>query len=201
MSYHRAVKTSWIVSLVVALVGATLLSAGCARNYRSEYKGNSPVRIRNLSTKAVQSVTLVPETEHDKSPNWLAAPISAGGEITFTLKDGGYWFQATGSGVDTGTSGNSRFGRLVVINGATEIVLFDATSPVSDTQTKGNRSRSGSTPARSLRPRPGPSLRIRRPRLRLRLRARARARHRRADQSVRRSGFGSIQSRRLSVST
>lgn len=139
MSYHRGVKPSSILSLVVALVGATLLSAGCARNYRSEYKGNSPVRIRNLSTKAVQSVTLVPEREHDKSPNWLAAPISAGGEITFTLKDGGYWFQATGSGVDTGTSGNSRFGRLVVVNGATEIVLFDATSPVSDTRTKGNR--------------------------------------------------------------
>lgn len=123
-------RTPWIISIIVA----TLFVVACKHNYKQEWRGNTPVRIRNLSASSVESVRFVPESEHDPSGNWLTQPIPAGGEVTFTIKDGGYWFNAKGNqGIDTGTSTNSAFGKLIVVKGAMEIVLFDRNTPATET--------------------------------------------------------------------
>lgn len=129
--------------IFASTVTAALLGTSCKANYKQEFAGNTPLRIRNLSQHTVEAVRLVPETRHNESDNWLTSPITPNGEVTFTIKDGGYWFHAKGSAgpvkIDTGTSMNSRFGKLIIVKGATELILFDRTTQPSDTQNSQSR--------------------------------------------------------------
>jgi hypothetical protein len=129
------VRTHWFGPLVLA----TLTASACTHNYRQEFRGQTPLRVRNLTATSVDTIRLVPETRHNQGDNWLASPVPPGGEVTFEIKDGGYWFKAGGGSIDTGNSIHSSFGKLIVVNGATEVVLFDRNTPVAQTENRSSR--------------------------------------------------------------